>query len=75
MKNNQGTLLSVTLEQLRAFELNPRITRNLHYDEIKESIKNRRFDHFLKITPKTVESHLIPLLRRLHEKQREEASL
>ncbi|EOF5315944.1 ParB family protein [Salmonella enterica] len=56
MNNDQGTLVSVSLEQLRAFDLNPRITRNPNYDEIKESIKNRGLDHPRQITQRPGES-------------------
>ncbi|RAT11154.1 MULTISPECIES: ParB family protein [Lonsdalea] len=59
MYDNQGTLLSVTLDQLRAFELDPRITRNPNYDEIKASIKNRGLDHPPQITQRPGESHYI----------------
>ncbi|MGU9648490.1 ParB family protein [Salmonella enterica] len=50
MNNDQGTLVSVSLEQLRAFDLNPRITRNPNYDEIKESIRHRGLEHPPQIT-------------------------
>lgn len=50
MNNDQGTLMPVSLDQLRAFDLNPRITRNPNYDEIKESIRNRGLDHPPQIT-------------------------
>lgn len=45
MNDDQGTLVSISLDQLRAFDLNPRITRNPKYDEIRESIRNRGLDH------------------------------
>lgn len=59
MKDNQGTLLPVKLDQLRAFELDPRIIRNPYYEEIKTSIKNRGLDHPPKITQRPGESHYI----------------
>lgn len=48
MKNDQGTFMPVALDQLRPFDLNPRITRNPEYDEIKESIRHRGLDLPLK---------------------------
>lgn len=59
MKNGQDTLVCVSLEQLRAFDLNPRIIRNPKYDEIKESIKNRGLDHPPQITQRPGESFYI----------------
>lgn len=59
MNDDQGTLVSVSLDQLRAFDLNPRITRNPNYDEIKESIKNRGLDHPPQITQRPGESFYI----------------
>ncbi|MCX8965985.1 chromosome partitioning protein ParB [Erwinia psidii] len=59
MKNDQSTLVSISLDQLRAFDLNPRITRNPDYDAIKESIKNRGLDHPPKITQRPGESFYI----------------
>ncbi|EDS7122082.1 hypothetical protein S715_004295 [Salmonella enterica subsp. enterica] len=59
MKDDQGTLVSVSLDQLRAFDLNPRITRNPKYDEIRESIRNRGLDHPPQITRRPGESFYI----------------
>lgn len=42
--------MPVALDQLRAFDLNPRITRNPNYDEIKESIRHRGLEHPPQIT-------------------------
>lgn len=38
------TPLVVSLEQLRPYELNPRVVRNPLYDEIKASIRERGLD-------------------------------
>ncbi|HAV1239586.1 TPA: ParB N-terminal domain-containing protein [Salmonella enterica] len=51
--------MSVPLDQLRAFDLNPRITRNPNYDEIKESIRNRGLDHPPQITQRPGEKFYI----------------
>lgn len=59
MKNNQNTLIHVSLEQLRPFDLNPRITRNPLYEEIKESIRNRGLEHIPHITQRPGESFYI----------------
>ena len=59
MNSNQETLLSVPLDKLRAFDLNPRITRNKNYDEIKESIRNRGLEHLLQITQRPGENFYI----------------
>ncbi|MDN8600279.1 ParB N-terminal domain-containing protein [Citrobacter sp. S2-9] len=59
MSNDQGTLMSVSLDQLRAFDLNPRITRNPNYDDIKESIKARGLDHPPQITQRPGEKYYI----------------
>ncbi|EOF5434009.1 ParB family protein [Salmonella enterica] len=59
MKDDQGTLVSVSLDQLRAFDLNPRITRNPKYDEIRESIRNRGLDHPPQITRRPGEDFYI----------------
>lgn len=42
---DKNTLISVSLDQLRTFDLNPRITRNPDYDEIKEPIRHRGLDN------------------------------
>ncbi|WP_170974351.1 ParB family protein [Citrobacter sp. wls619] len=59
MNNDQGTLLSVSLDQLRAFDLNPRITRNPDYEEIKDSIRNRGLDLPPQITQRPGEKNYI----------------
>jgi ParB family protein of integrating conjugative element (PFGI_1 class) len=59
MNDDQGTLLPVALDQLRAFDLNPRITRNPNYDEIKSSIRNRGLDQPPQITQRPGERHYI----------------
>ncbi|MBY7352591.1 ParB N-terminal domain-containing protein [Escherichia ruysiae] len=59
MINDQGTLMSVPLDQLRAFDLDPRITRNPEYDEIKKSIKSRGLDNPTQITQRPGEKHYI----------------
>ncbi|HDC2661388.1 TPA: ParB N-terminal domain-containing protein, partial [Salmonella enterica] len=38
------TSMIVTLEQLRPYDLNPRLMRNPSYDDIKESIRHRGLD-------------------------------
>ncbi len=38
------TSMIVTLEQLRPFDLNPRLIRNPNYDDIKASIRHRGLD-------------------------------
>lgn len=45
MSNDQKKLISLTLETLRPFDLNPRINRNPAYDEIKASIRQRGLEH------------------------------
>ncbi|RUT66524.1 hypothetical protein CKG00_09070 [Morganella morganii] len=59
MNNSQGTLVPVSLDQLRAFDLNPRITRNPNYYEIKGSIRNRGLDHPPQITQRPGEAYYI----------------
>ncbi|MGV7960385.1 hypothetical protein QPK13_23785 [Photorhabdus tasmaniensis] len=49
----------VTLDQLRPFDLNPRITRNPYYDEIKESIRYRGLDNPPQITQRPDEEFFI----------------
>jgi ParB family protein of integrating conjugative element (PFGI_1 class) len=53
------TQMVLTLDQLRAYELNPRITRNPFYDEIKESIRNRGLDAPPAVTRRPGEEHYI----------------
>lgn len=53
------TQMVLTLDQLRAYELNPRLTRNPFYDEIKESIRNRGLDAPPAVTRRPGEEHYI----------------
>lgn len=56
--NTQNTkrLITVTLEQLRPFEGNPRRTKNPAFEEIKASIKTRGLDHAPNITQRPGDS-------------------
>ncbi|AGI08231.1 ParB family protein [Xanthomonas citri] len=53
------TPMVVTLEQLRPYELNPRVTVNPLYAEIKASIRERGLDTAPAITRRPGESHYI----------------
>ncbi len=53
------TPLVVTLDQLRPYEHNPRVTRNPLYDEIKTSIRERGLDAPPAITRRPGEAHYI----------------
>jgi ParB family protein of integrating conjugative element (PFGI_1 class) len=53
------TPMVVTLEQLRPYELNPRVTRNPLYDDIKTSIRERGLDAPPAITRRPGEPHFI----------------
>jgi len=53
------TAMVVTLEQLRPYELNPRVVRNPLYDELKASICERGLDHPPSITRRPNEQHFI----------------
>ncbi|WP_425930384.1 ParB family protein [Pseudomonas sp. NyZ201] len=53
------TAMVVTLEQLRPYELNPRVVRNPLYDELKASIRERGLDHPPSITRRPNEQHFI----------------
>lgn len=53
------TPMVVTLEQLRPYELNPRVTRNPLYDDIKASIRERGLDAPPAITRRPGEPHFI----------------
>jgi ParB family protein of integrating conjugative element (PFGI_1 class) len=53
------TPMVVTLDQLRPYELNPRVTRNPIYDEIKASIRERGLDAPPAITRRPGEAHYI----------------
>ncbi|ECD9611696.1 hypothetical protein FNZ18_20350 [Salmonella enterica subsp. salamae] len=59
MNDDHGILMPVALDQLRAFDLNPRITKNPEYDEIKESIRNRGLDYPPQITQRPGEPFYI----------------
>ena len=49
----------VTLDQLHPYDLNPRVTRNPRYDDIKASIRERGLDAPPAITRRPGESHYI----------------
>jgi ParB family protein of integrating conjugative element (PFGI_1 class) len=53
------TPMVVTLDQLRPYELNPRVTRNPRYDEIKASIRERGLDAPPAITRRPGVAHYI----------------
>lgn len=53
------TAMVVTLDQLRPYELNPRVTRNPRYDDLKTSIRERGLDAPPAITRRPGESHYI----------------
>ncbi|AUA33379.1 chromosome partitioning protein ParB [Pseudomonas sp. SGAir0191] len=53
------TPMIVNLEQLRPYELNPRVVRNPLYDEIKASIRERGLDQPPAITRRPDEPHFI----------------
>lgn len=53
------TPMVVTLDQLRAYENNPRQTKNPLYDDLKASIKARGLDHSPPITRRPGEEHFI----------------
>ncbi|WP_460421653.1 ParB family protein [Pseudomonas sp. ZL2] len=53
------TPMVVSLEQLRPYELNPRVVRNPLYDDIKASIRERGLDQPPAITRRPDESHFI----------------
>ncbi|NWB21012.1 chromosome partitioning protein ParB [Pseudomonas sp. D4002] len=53
------TPLVVSLEQLRPYELNPRVVRNPLYDQIKASIRERGLDQPPAITRRPGEPHFI----------------
>lgn len=55
----EDTPLVVNLEQLRPYELNPRVIRNPLYDEIKASIRERGLDQPPAITRRPGEPHFI----------------
>lgn len=45
MNNNIHTLITLPLKDLHPFDMNPRLTRNPDYEEIKASIRLRGLDH------------------------------
>ncbi|HEN8731829.1 TPA: chromosome partitioning protein ParB [Pseudomonas putida] len=53
------TPMVVSLEQLRPYELNPRVVRNPLYDDIKASIRERGLDQPPSITRRPSEPHFI----------------
>ena len=53
------TAMTVTLDQLQPYDLNPRVTRNPLYDEIKDSIRERGLDSPPAITRRPGEPHYI----------------
>ncbi|MGE0373359.1 MAG: ParB family protein [Gammaproteobacteria bacterium] len=53
------TPMAVTLDQLQPYDLNPRVTRNPRYDEIKASIRERGLDAPPAITRRTGETRYI----------------
>ncbi|MWA29772.1 ParB family protein [Burkholderia pseudomallei] len=53
------TPMVVTLDQLRPYELNPRVTRNPRYDDLKASIRERGLDAPPAITRRPGETHYI----------------
>lgn len=53
------TPMVVTLDQLRPYDLNPRVTRNPLYDDIKASIRERGLDAPPAITRRPGEPHYI----------------
>ena len=53
------TPMTVTLDQLLPYDLNPRVTRNPRYDEIKSSIRERGLDTPPAITRRPGEPHYI----------------
>jgi ParB family protein of integrating conjugative element (PFGI_1 class) len=75
------TPMVVTLDELRPYELNPRVTRNPLYEDIKASIRERGLDAPPAITRRPGESHYIirnggntrlAILRELWSDTREE---
>lgn len=56
--NSTGNrLITITLEQLRPYEGNPRRTKNPAYEEIKASIKSRGLDHAPNVTQRPGDSY------------------
>lgn len=53
------TAMVITLDELRPYELNPRIVRNPRYDDIKASIRERGLEAAPPITRRAGEAHYI----------------
>jgi len=53
------TFMYVTLDQLRPYDHNPRLTKNPRYDELKSSIKERGLDSSPPITRRPGDEHYI----------------
>lgn len=53
------TPMVVTLDQLKPYDLNPRVTRNPRHDDIKASVRERGLDAAPPITRRPGESHFI----------------
>ena len=53
------TPMVVTLDELKPYDLNPRVTRNPLYDDIKASIRTRGLDAPPSVTRRPGESHFI----------------
>ena len=53
------TPMTVTLDQLQPYDLNPRVTRNPRYDDIKDSIRERGLDSPPAITRRPGEPHYL----------------
>ncbi|MDT3605746.1 ParB family protein [Cronobacter dublinensis] len=45
MNNSMHTLITLPLKDLRPFDMNPRLTHNADYEEIKASVRLRGLDH------------------------------
>lgn len=59
MNNTPRTLITVPLNNLYPFDMNPRLVRNPDYNEIKESIRSRGLDHPPSVTQRPGESFYI----------------
>lgn len=59
---NKHRLVTVTLEQLRPYEGNPRKTKNPTYEEIKALIKSRGLDHAPNITQRPEDDDFYTIL-------------
>lgn len=56
---DEETLISVTLEQLQPYDLNPRVVRNPRFDELKASIRERGLDSPPTITRRPGADHYL----------------